>query len=110
MHTDAIQDGQACIASVLSGALSERLACVQDLFYEDDSVLFIDMHQHEVWPGSGRVNEIGQGKGEGTTINVPMPGTATPRPGIRMSGGVTPVQKNRMQMYEGTCRMSKICC
>ena len=57
------------------------LACVQDLFYEDDSVLFIDMHQHEVWPGSGRVNEIGRGKGEGATINVPMPGTNPPLPG-----------------------------
>ena len=50
------------------------LACVQDLFYEDDSVLYIDMHQQEVWPGSGHANEIGHGKGLGTTINVPMPG------------------------------------
>ena len=48
---------------------------MQDLFYEDDSVLFIDMHQHEVWPGSGHVNESGRGKGEGFTINVPLPGT-----------------------------------
>ena len=50
---------------------------MQDLFYDDDSVLFIDMHQHEVWPGSGHVNEAGRGKGEGTTINVPMPGIHT---------------------------------
>ena len=48
---------------------------MQDLFYEDDSVLFIDMHQNEVWPGSGSVSESGWGKGEGTTINIPMPGT-----------------------------------
>lgn len=48
---------------------------MQDLFYEDDSVLFIDMHQNEVWPGTGQINEAGRGKGEGTTINVPMPGT-----------------------------------
>ena len=51
---------------------------MQDLFYEDDSVLYIDMHQQEVWPGSGHANEIGSGKGLGTTINVPMPGTHPP--------------------------------
>ncbi len=50
---------------------------MQDLFYEDDTVLFIDMHQNEVWPGSGQINECGTGKGEGNTINVPMPGTST---------------------------------
>ncbi len=56
-------------------ATNQWSACVQDLFYEDDSVLYIDMHQQEVWPGSGHANEIGHGKGLGTTINVPMPGT-----------------------------------
>ncbi|CAK0785473.1 hypothetical protein CVIRNUC_008682 [Coccomyxa viridis] len=45
----------------------------QDLFYNDDSVLFIDIHQHQVWPGSGHVNESGQGAGDGYTINVPLP-------------------------------------
>lgn len=59
-------------------ARHQCLACVQDLFYEDDSVLYIDMHQQAVWPGSGHVNETGHGKGEGTTINVPMPGTHPP--------------------------------
>ena len=48
--------------------------CLQDLFYGDDSVLFIDIHQHAVWPGSGQVNESGQGAGDGYTINVPLPG------------------------------------
>lgn len=51
-----------------------RMPSAQDLFYEDATVLFIDMHQHEVWPGSGHVNESGRGAGEGYTINVPMPG------------------------------------
>ena len=57
------------IAAVLKTAL-----CLQDLFYGDGSVLFIDIHQHQVWPGSGRVNESGQGAGDGYTINVPLPG------------------------------------
>lgn len=30
----------------------------QDLFYGDPSVLFIDMHQHDVWPGSGQVSTL----------------------------------------------------
>lgn len=51
-----------------------RMPSAQDLFYEDATVLFIDMHQHEVWPGSGHASESGRGAGEGYTINVPMPG------------------------------------
>ena len=46
----------------------------QDLFYGDPSVLFIDMHQHDVWPGTGQAGERGVGEGEGCTINVPLPG------------------------------------
>ena len=52
----------------------QQVLCVQNLFFEDDSVLFIDMHQHEVWPGSGHVNETGRGAGDGFTINIPLPG------------------------------------
>ena len=68
-----------CMASLLRGSNpSHWYAFAQDLFYEDDSVLYIDMHQQAVWPGSGHVNETGQGKGKGTTINVPMPGMHPP--------------------------------
>ena len=49
----------------------------QDLFYGDPSVLFIDMHEQDVWPGSGQAEERGEGAGEGHTINVPLPGTST---------------------------------
>ena len=76
VQAQAAQKGQTCVAPGLySGTRSAASLDTQDLFYEDDSVLFIDMHQNEVWPGSGHVNESGRGKGEGTTINVPMPGT-----------------------------------
>ncbi len=44
-----------------------------DLFYEDDSVLMIDMHEDGVWPGSGLLEETGSGRGQGHTINIPMP-------------------------------------
>lgn len=34
---------------------------LQDLFYEDPSVLLIDLHQDNVWPGSGALDETGAG-------------------------------------------------
>ncbi|HUW67885.1 MAG TPA: histone deacetylase [Candidatus Nanoarchaeia archaeon] len=45
----------------------------QKAFYEDDSVLYFSIHQHPHFPGTGRINEVGAGKGEGFTINVPLP-------------------------------------
>ncbi|MEZ5300321.1 MAG: histone deacetylase [Verrucomicrobiales bacterium] len=46
----------------------------QDIFYQDGSVLFCSTHQHPWYPGTGMRNESGEGKGKGTTINVPLPG------------------------------------
>lgn len=45
----------------------------QHFFYEDSSVLFVSLHQHPLWPGSGRASEIGDGAGQGFTLNVPIP-------------------------------------
>lgn len=45
----------------------------QDIFYEDDSVLFFSTHQHPWYPGTGRRDETGAGRGLGTTINRPFP-------------------------------------
>lgn len=45
----------------------------QDIFYEDDSVLFFDTHQHPLYPGTGMADETGSGKGLGLTINNPFP-------------------------------------
>ncbi len=44
-------------------------------FYEDPSVLFIDLHQdpRTLYPGTGFAGEIGSGDGRGFTVNVPMP-------------------------------------
>jgi acetoin utilization deacetylase AcuC-like enzyme len=44
------------------------------IFYEDDSVLYISTHQNSLYPlKSGSVNETGEGKGVGYTINIPLP-------------------------------------
>ncbi len=44
----------------------------QGIFYSDSSVFFFSMHQYPWYPGTGSRGETGQGKGLGTTLNVPM--------------------------------------
>ncbi len=47
----------------------------ETVFYEDPSVLFVSLHQDDLYPvGRGRVADRGEGEGEGTTVNVPAPG------------------------------------
>jgi acetoin utilization protein AcuC len=45
------------------------------IFYEEPKVLFIDLHQdpRTLYPGTGFAHEIGEGKGKGFTVNVPLP-------------------------------------
>ncbi len=45
----------------------------QNSFYDSDEVLYISTHQFPYYPGSGAVTETGRGKGEGYTVNIPMP-------------------------------------
>lgn len=45
----------------------------QDIFYEDESVLFFSTHQSPWYPGTGAASERGEGDGEGKTINCPFP-------------------------------------
>ena len=42
-------------------------------FNSSDRVLYWSLHQYPAFPGGGDANEIGAGKGEGFTINVPLP-------------------------------------
>jgi len=44
----------------------------QHSFYEDPRVLYFSTHQYPYYPGTGSVQEIGKGEGEGYTINVPL--------------------------------------
>jgi acetoin utilization deacetylase AcuC-like enzyme len=46
----------------------------QSAFYDDPSVLFISLHQDDLYPvGWGAVGDQGEGKGAGYTINLPLP-------------------------------------
>ncbi len=45
----------------------------QHFFESDPSVLYASTHQFPFYPGTGTVGEIGVGRGEGSTFNVPLP-------------------------------------
>ena len=45
----------------------------QHSFYEDPSVLYISTHQYPYYPGTGAATETGAGRGQGATLNCPMP-------------------------------------
>jgi len=49
----------------------------QEIFYADGSVLFVSLHQSPLFPGTGQTSERGQGEGEGTTLNYPLPSGST---------------------------------
>jgi acetoin utilization deacetylase AcuC-like enzyme len=45
----------------------------QDVFYRDPSVVVCSLHQEAWYPGTGPLEEVGAGPGEGMTVNVPLP-------------------------------------
>ena len=45
-----------------------------DFFRGDPTVLFVSTHQTGLFPGTGKVTDVGSGDGQGHTINVPLPG------------------------------------
>tara|TARA_B100000700_G_scaffold330450_1_gene456744 strand:- start:9096 stop:10235 length:1140 start_codon:yes stop_codon:yes gene_type:complete len=49
----------------------------QDIFWASPDVMLFDTHRAApFYPGSGQLEEVGAGLGEGTTVNVPLPGGA----------------------------------
>lgn len=45
-----------------------------DAFYEDPNIFFLSTHQAGSYPGTGKIDQIGCGSGEGSTLNLPLPG------------------------------------
>ncbi|KAK4264736.1 hypothetical protein QN277_025869 [Acacia crassicarpa] len=45
-----------------------------DAFYDDPDIFFLSTHQDGSYPGTGKFDEVGAGDGEGTTLNLPLPG------------------------------------
>lgn len=44
----------------------------EDSFYEDPRVLYFSIHQSPFYPGTGQVQALGKGPGEGYNLNVPL--------------------------------------
>jgi acetoin utilization deacetylase AcuC-like enzyme len=45
----------------------------QEIFERDPSVFYFSTHQALLYPGTGNNDEVGIGKGKGTTLNCPIP-------------------------------------
>jgi len=52
----------------------------QESFYDDPRVLYFSTHQRPLFPGTGDLEEVGGGNGEGFNVNVPLP------PGVNDDG------------------------
>ncbi len=50
----------------------------QEIFWEDEQVAYVSVHRFPFYPGTGAADEVGVGRGRGTTANAPLPaGTAS---------------------------------
>ncbi len=45
----------------------------QEAFWEDPQVLYVSSHRFPFYPGTGDLDEVGEGDGRGFTVNLPMP-------------------------------------
>ena len=59
------------------GGIQPTLNGTQDAFWRDGSVFFASLHRDRFYPGTGKADETGEGRGKGTTFNLPLPGTTT---------------------------------
>ena len=67
----------------------------QEIFYKTDKVLFLSIHQFPAYPGTGWVNEIGEGKGKYYTINIPIPPYSSDNIFIDILSKLIPVIKDQ---------------
>ena len=44
------------------------------IFARDPGVLFVSIHEWPLYPGTGPASYVGEGAGEGYTVNLPVPG------------------------------------
>jgi acetoin utilization deacetylase AcuC-like enzyme len=43
------------------------------IFHQSRELLFASIHQYPFWPGSGALDDVGSGTGEGYSLNLPVP-------------------------------------
>lgn len=44
----------------------------QDVLIEDPTALFVSSHEYPYYPGTGAIDELGQGQARGATVNIPL--------------------------------------
>jgi acetoin utilization deacetylase AcuC-like enzyme len=49
----------------------------QDAFYRDDRVTYVSLHEWPQYPGTGWIDQVGEGAGAGETVNMPVPAGTT---------------------------------
>jgi acetoin utilization deacetylase AcuC-like enzyme len=49
----------------------------QEAFYADGRVTYVSLHEWPLYPGTGRLDQTGEGAGTGATVNVPLPAGST---------------------------------
>jgi len=45
----------------------------QEIFERTSKVLYVSLHEWDIYPGTGNYSEIGEGEGKGYTVNIPLP-------------------------------------
>jgi len=68
-----------------------------EIFYKSGNVLFFSLHQWPQYPGTGWINEIGKGDGEGYTINMPLPRNTGDDIYIDVLNKIVPIIKNQFK-------------
>jgi acetoin utilization deacetylase AcuC-like enzyme len=92
----------AALAAAHIASHGERVAIVdwdvhhgngtQEAFADRDDVLYLSLHEFPFYPGSGWIDEQGEGRGEGYTVNLPFPaGTAGDLYEIAFTNAVMPI-------------------
>jgi acetoin utilization deacetylase AcuC-like enzyme len=69
----------------------------QDIFWQRGQVFYISTHQYPHYPGTGSVNELGGGPGEGSTANFPLPPESGDEAFDEIMGGLILPLLNRFQ-------------
>ncbi|WP_424016710.1 histone deacetylase family protein [Halorientalis pallida] len=67
----AIDDGDADRVAILDWDVHHGNG-IHDIFYDTGDVYYASIHEDGLYPGSGDIDETGEGEGEGTTLNVPL--------------------------------------
>jgi acetoin utilization deacetylase AcuC-like enzyme len=49
----------------------------QDTFFGDPDVMYVSLHEWPLYPGTGRLDDVGAGAGVGANVNFPLPAGAT---------------------------------